>query len=173
MKTKLFAFLATLAFGGATGALAVQPGDTKSAATVEFLEPENYTDFRTSEFGGASEQSALQNQMRKNVERAAERFLPPGYHLNLRFRDIDMAGDFEPWRGPRLDDVRIVRDIYPPRMDVEYEIVKDDGEVVASGQKKISDMNHMWRVRMRSPDQLERENELVSDLIRDITRSIS
>ncbi len=173
MKTKLFAFLATLAFGGVAGAFAIQSDETKSAATVEFLEPENYTDFRTSEFGGPSEQSALQQEMRKKIERVAERYVPPGYHLTLRFRDIDMAGDFEPWRGPRLDDVRIVRDIYPPRMDVEYEIVRNDGEVVASGQKKISDMNHMQRIRLRTTDQLERETELVSDLIRDITRSIS
>ena len=30
--------------------------------------------------------------------------------------DVDMAGDFEWWRGPRADHVRIVKDVYPPRI---------------------------------------------------------
>ncbi|HEX9781424.1 MAG TPA: DUF3016 domain-containing protein [Opitutaceae bacterium] len=173
MKTKIFAFLATVAFGGASGALAVQPANSTSPVTVEFLEPENYTDFRTSEFGGNREQAGLEHELRREIQRIAVRHLPPGYHLNLRFRDIDMAGEFEPWHGPRFSDVRIVREIYPPRMDVEYSITNDAGEVVASGTRKLSDINYLWRLRMRTDDQFSYENELLNDFIRDISRSVS
>ena len=41
--------------------------------------------------------------------------VPEGDKLTITFTDIDLAGDFEPWRGPQWDEVRIVKAIYPPR----------------------------------------------------------
>ena len=175
MNTKLLTLLTIVSIGTAAGTATAANKSTEStkATTVEFLEPERFTDFRSSQFGGASEQASLASELRREIERISQRELPPGYHLALRFRDIDMAGEFEPWRGPRLDDVRIVRDIYPPRAELEYAITNDAGEVIASGERKLIDTNHNWRVRMSTQDRLVREVDMLADFIREIVRPLA
>ena len=54
-----------------------------------------------------------------DVVKRANEVLPAGQTLTVTFTDIDLAGDFEPWRGGQAMDIRIVKDVYPPRMDLE------------------------------------------------------
>ena len=55
------------------------------------------------------------------AERAAPR-LGEGQRLEVQITDVQRAGGFEPWRGPQAGDVRIVRDIYPPRIDLRFKL---------------------------------------------------
>lgn len=65
--------------------------------------------------------------MRAHLERRAPRYLPPHTRLLIRFTDIKLAGEYEPWRRPGLNDVRIVRDIYPPRLDLDCQLSDEHG----------------------------------------------
>ena len=40
--------------------------------------------------------------------------------LQLTIDDIKLAGSFEPWRGPDAQDIRFLKDIYPPSMNLHY-----------------------------------------------------
>ena len=53
--------------------------------------------------------------------------------------DIDRAGAYEPWRGPNLYNVRIVKDIYPPRIDLRFEWTGARGDMLKSGERKLRD----------------------------------
>lgn len=177
MKPYMYAALAAATLATATTSSAIDavpmPRASASQTTVEFLEPEHFTDFRISQIGGERQQASLEKVMRAKVVELAQANLPEGYHLHLRFRDIDMAGDFEPWNAPNYDDVRIVRDIYPPRLHVEYSVTNASGEVVASGERRLIDMNHLNRVRTDRNGVLTYETTLLDDFIRDIGRSVS
>jgi hypothetical protein len=176
MKTRIFATIAALAVCGATAALAASSSAaSKATANVSYLEPENFTDFKLSQIGGDSEQQSLESELTKHVERLTATYLPAGTHLNLRFRDIDMAGDFEPFRSGPWNDVRILRSIYPPRMSIEYSVTKDDGTVVASGERKLSDLTYQWNIRATplSLSNTEIEADLLGNFIRDLSRSVS
>jgi hypothetical protein len=80
-----------------------------------------------------------------------ERYVPAGMQLEIKVTDIDLAGDFEPWRGPQFGAVRIIREIYPPHISLEFRLTDDNGNVVSAGNRKISDSAYQARL-VRSPD---------------------
>ena len=57
----------------------------------------------------------------------------------MTFSDIDLAGDFEPWHGAQFDDVRIIKDIYVPRMNFSFKVTDASGTVIKSGERKLVD----------------------------------
>ena len=62
--------------------------------------------------------------------------------LVVTISDIDMAGAFEPGRR-HLWQVRIIRDVYPPRIDLAFTLTDADGAVVKSGERKLRDVSLM------------------------------
>ena len=62
-----------------------------------------------------------------------------GLTLDVRMTNIDLAGEFEPWRGPQFDRVRIMREIYPPRVALEFRLTDAGGAVVKEGQRVLLD----------------------------------
>jgi hypothetical protein len=172
MKTKLttviaVAVLASASFGfGATGAA------PKATTTVEFIEPENYTDFKTSWSGFDADRESLEASLIARIEREVARSLPAGYHLAVKFRDIDMAGDFEPWRSVHFSDVRILRSSTPPRMFFDYALTDARGEIVASGERRLIDMTYDMRLRPFFREELDIEGELMGDFISRLARDV-
>ena len=71
-------------------------------------------------------------------QRAAAR-LAPGQSLDVTLTDIRRAGNYEAWHGPRANDVRIVRDLYPPRITLRFALHGADGAVLAQGERRLAD----------------------------------
>lgn len=172
MNQKLHAVIAAAALCGATAVFGA--GDNKASATVSFDNPEKFTDFRLTQMGGESEQSILEKQIQKAMADMTADRLPAGYKLDVRFNDIDMAGDFEPWHH-RLQDTRIMRDRYPPRLSFSYTVTDGEGKVVDSGEKKLYDSTYQWRMRpiTGSNRETQIEADLLGDFIRDLSRSLN
>ena len=59
----------------------------------------------------------------------------------MTFTDVDFAGDFEPWRGAQGDDIRIIKDIYPPDYKFTWSVTNAAGQVVKQGNEDLSDMD--------------------------------
>ena len=55
--------------------------------------------------------------------------------MTVTITDIKRAGDYEPWQGPRLDDVRIMRNIYPPRINLQFTVTDAQGQVIDQGER--------------------------------------
>lgn len=109
--------------------------------TVNFHEPEKFTDARDSNGGGASEYYL--DILSKQVKETAAPLLAAGQTLSVTFNDIDLAGDIPPGR---LDDVRIIKAIYIPRMDLTFQLKDASGKVVSEGVRKLSDMNFQMNI---------------------------
>jgi hypothetical protein len=78
-----------------------------------------------------------------------------------------MAGDFEPWRGPRFDDIRIVKDIYPPRMNLAFRLTDAEGTVVKEGKRELRDLSFLMKITMSfRDDPVRHEKALVDDWLR-------
>ena len=93
--------------------------------------------------------------------------MPEGHTLSVTFTDIDMAGDFEPWRGVRFDDVRIVKDIYPPRIVLSFRLTDADGNVVKQGKRDLRDIAFMMKITMGfRDDSVRHEKALLDDWLR-------
>lgn len=140
--------------------------------TVEFVDPASYTDFGTSFQPTREDQEHLAQEFRQELRTIAQRYVPDGYHLTLRILNIDMAGDFEPTRGPSASDVRLMKAIYPPSIHVEYRVTGPNGEVVSSGRRRASDLTYQNIITIRRDARLFYETELARDLVREIMSNV-
>jgi hypothetical protein len=75
------------------------------------------------------------------VKQAAS-LLPADEKLIMKFTDVDLAGAFEPWQLYSRE-VRIVKEIYPPKFDFSFKLVRADGSVVKEGVRSIRDPGFM------------------------------
>jgi hypothetical protein len=73
----------------------------------------------------------------------ADRVLPPGQQLQVTIDDITLAGSFEPWHGPSLDDARFMKDIYPPRLKLHYKLMASDGSTLREKDVRLIDMGYL------------------------------
>jgi hypothetical protein len=166
MKTSRYFLLALL---GLSSALALPPPSEMKKlirADVQFFEPKNFTDVKDSYMGDFDRTTYL-DSIREHVLQQAKLFVPDGYHLAVTFTDIDMAGDFEPWRGPRFDDIRIVKDIYPPRINLTFRLTDAEGNVVKEGKRELRDLAFLMKINMSfRDDPVRHEKGLLDDWLR-------
>lgn len=135
--------------------------------SVVFVEPENFRDFRDSQFQTEQIVSHLSDEFAAHVTKLAKQYLTAEQRLEVRFTDIDLAGDFEPWQGAGLHDVRIVRDIYSPRMELEFRLLDAAGAVVKEGKRSLSDLGFLWSVSsINRSDALMHDKTLLTDWFR-------
>lgn len=166
----LLAALAPLASPAATPRTNT-PGPASVAAQkvqVVFVHPEKFTDVRDSYPGTEKGRDAILERIHRYMVREAGKFVPNGDHLLITITDIDLAGDFEPWRGPEWDDVRVVRDIYPPRIDLSYRLTDASGRVVKEARRRLVNLAFQQEITRAFPDDsLRYEKQLIDDWLHD------
>jgi class 3 adenylate cyclase len=168
MKNPAARLLLTLLLGLSAGALrsADQAAAPATRVTVVFDHPEKFTDLKAGDSDEDNERGARDflPQLKEHLEGEAGRLLGPGQKLTVTFTDIDLAGAYEPWRGPQFSDVRIIKDIYPPRLVLTFVLTGADGKVLKQGPRQLSDMAFLLRItRAFRDDPLRYEKELLDD----------
>ncbi|ADN74701.1 conserved hypothetical protein [Ferrimonas balearica DSM 9799] len=139
-----------------------QDGDV----TVIWQEPDNYRDVKT----GSGVQSRYQNHvfatLGKHMQKKIEPLLAEGETATFTVTDLDLAGDVRPSFGATPNDIRIVKSVYPPRIEFSYEVKGADGSVKVSGEEKLADLGFDTRsvTRYRN-DALRYEMQMLDDWI--------
>jgi hypothetical protein len=105
-----------------------------ATANVEFEKPESFTDAGR-KFPAAARLESLPFLREHLVKEAAGR-LPADQVLSIWITDVDLAGQYEPG-GHR--DVRIVKEIYPPRIELRFRLTRADGSTVKEGARMLRD----------------------------------
>jgi hypothetical protein len=172
MKTSLV--LRTLALGLAVVLClpAAPAAKTNDRVQVVFFEPDRFTDVKDSYMGTEKGQAAILDQIRDYVQERAAKMLGDGQTLTVTFTDIDLAGDYEPGRGPRSDEIRLVKEIYPPRIDLSFKVTDANGEVIKQGERKLRDMAFLMKLSINTSDSLRFEKSLLDDWMRDDLRRL-
>jgi len=167
MKT-VFLFAAVIAAAPLSHAAKQTPAPTSAENTeVVFVAPEKFSDARDSYTGTDSGREAILSELRTYLQKDAKRLIPSGDRLFVSVTDVDLAGDFEPWRGGQWDDVRIVKDIYPPRIDLSFRLVNSAGVVVKEGTRNLRDNTFLMYVAAQlRDDPLRHEKALIDDWLR-------
>jgi len=173
MKTVSLLSLALL--GLLAGCAAMGPDAPRAASRTEviFDHPESFTDVKDMSSPTEKGRDSILSQIREYLERDATARLPEGYHLKVVFTDIDLAGDFEPWRGPEWMDVRIVKAIYPPAFKFSYTVTDASGRVVLQGTESRRDMAFDTQLTPDPSDPLRYEKAMLDDWVRSKLRELN
>jgi hypothetical protein len=135
-------------FGALVVLVAGWSGPAAAEVAVTFVAPERYTD--ASLYGGydAGARELALHEIREDLQLLGKRWLTPGQTLSIQVLDVDLAGRFEPWRRPGIYDVRIMRDVTPPRIRLSYTL-EEPGRPVRHGEETVSDIDYLSRPLLR------------------------
>jgi phenylpyruvate tautomerase PptA (4-oxalocrotonate tautomerase family) len=112
---------------------------TDGQATVTLIKPHNFTDIDTGNFGV---QSNFEQRVAKDLAEAlADHFKETDLTIDIIFSDIDLAGETR----YNMREIRILKDLYIPRMSFEYEIKDTSGVVKLADTVDIKDMNYLGK----------------------------
>ncbi len=162
------ALLVGLTAAGTSSAAEAKPASDR--VSVIFSHPEKYTDIRDtqSDFENERGRERYLPFIQEYLEKEAERKLPAGQKLTVTFTDIDLAGDFEPWHGVQYNDVRIIKDLYVPRLTFTFKITDANGTVLKEGERKLVELAFQMRISAGfRDDPLRYEKGMLSDWLRD------
>ncbi|MBK6333093.1 MAG: DUF3016 domain-containing protein [Thermomonas sp.] len=110
--------------------------------SVRWNDPATFAELRNSHNHYEAARGRWLTDLAEYLRKRAEPRLGSGERLELTIVDVHRAGDYEPWLLPNYQDTRIVRDIYPPRMTVQFRHPGADGRVIAEGERKLTDLPH-------------------------------
>lgn len=129
---------------GATAVVGLRAADTPALSKVDvvFSHPENFTDVAQDQRGSDIGREANLDMLKDYLVRKASPLIPAGDKLTVTFTDIDLAGEYEPWRT-RAHDVRIVKDIYTPKMNLSFTLTDGSGKVLKEGTRHLTNLNFM------------------------------
>jgi DUF3016 family protein len=159
----LTTLLSAASIGSACTDMATASGPVARMAVI-FVQPQHFTDVRYSKAEPNS--VALLGALHTFICQMGERYVTADMRLEITVTDIDLAGDFEPWRGPQFGQVRITRDIYRPHISLEFRLTDESGSVVSAGQRAISDIAYQDRLVRPPDDYLRYEKDILRDWLR-------
>jgi len=136
------------------------------AVTVPFVNPENYSDANL--WGGyrPTVDRWTLDEIGRYFESLGTRYLGPQQVLRLDILNIDLAGKFEWWRRNAYD-LRILRDVYPPRFTLHYTLF-EDGQKLTERQETVVDPNYLANpgIYFHTTDPLRFEKAMLADWFR-------
>ena len=138
--------------------LALGAGAASAGVTVNYVESDKFADLP---FTPWERQEVLDDLAAYFAELGKS--LPAGQDLSVEVTDIDLAGHIYPnTRGAR--DLRVLQNGADwPRMELRYTL-SANGQVLTSGNARLSDMNYMSRsTRMSDSDRLRYEKRMVEE----------
>jgi hypothetical protein len=136
------------------------------AVDVKFGDLAKFSDLRVSIMTNDRERQGLADELKRHIERVAPERLPHGARLAVTITDVDMAGDYPPVTGSMSRDIRVVKDVYPPRIDLDFRLMRADGSVEREGRRELRNAGFMWSTSPVNRDQLAFEKELLDDWLK-------
>lgn len=128
--------------------------------SVRWEDPEQFTEIRYSHNPSESRRGNWVEQLALYLRKRAQPRLAAGERLEVDITNIELAGDFEPWLGIQFHDTRIVRDYYPPRMELHFRLIDASGQVRSEGDRKLTDAGFM-QTSVKDGDPLRFEKDLI------------
>jgi hypothetical protein len=122
-------------------AAAVAPAE--SSVSVTYVNPEQFTENRL--YGRQDRFNRIDYlaELKAYLIKQGQAILEPGQSLHVDITDIRLAGAYEPWRGAQWSYVRIMRDVYPPRIELNFRLVDRDGRVLREGKRVLHDLDYL------------------------------
>jgi hypothetical protein len=135
-----------------------------ATARVEYEKPESFTDAGRPRPGAGRGESL--GPIRDYFIREIARRLPADQSLDIWITDVDLAGAFEPTQH-YYNEVRIVKDRYPPRIELRFRLIRADGSSMKEGTRTLRDPAFMIHGTGDSQDALRYEKAMIDRWLED------
>jgi hypothetical protein len=162
----LLSAITLFSFAGLQAAPATAKTTDASRVEVSFVNADKFTDAADGDRGSDWGRDSNLEILKEHLVRKASRVIPEGQKLVVKITDVDLAGEVEPWRSVRFHDVRIVKDIYPPRIELSFQLLDAAGAVIKEGTRHLSDMSFLMNIYSNRSDARVYEKGLLDDWIR-------
>ncbi|MBH0057829.1 DUF3016 domain-containing protein [Pseudoalteromonas sp. SWXJZ94C] len=127
---------------------------------VKWHDFNDYRDVRPSNQAKGSYHKNIAASFEKHMAKLAEQ-LPTDYKLNVEFIDLDLAGDV---RYGGMDEIRVVKPIYFPRIKIDYSLTDKDGTVLSKDSDvELKDMGFMNKIKMGRDESFYYEKRLLTE----------
>src|SRR6476646_1442903 len=127
---------------------------------VQYVHAEEFADVGNRRFSDERIRAAYLEQLRAHLAKRAAALLGAGERLSVSITELDMAGEFEAWRPPS-GEARIVKDIYPPRIDLTFSLAADGDKVIKEGARELRDPAFLAGANGNPDDPLRYEKALI------------
>jgi hypothetical protein len=112
-------------------------------AKVQWQNPESYSDIRSGNQTNKSRMRSIDNALGKEFTELAAK-LPEGYRFEVTVTDLDLAGEIDPIPTRSMNQIRVLKDIYFPRMTLDYRLLDANGAVqMEQKDVKLKDMQYL------------------------------
>lgn len=134
-----------------------------ASSEVDWVKPEDYSDIRPANENRSRFHKRIFERLDEHFSELAAK-LPADQTLKVQVHNLDLAGDVRYMMGPNNSTIRVVKDIYFPKMRFSYQLVDKNDSEVTSGEADIKDMSFNTGIRnSSSTDSFYYEKEMISD----------
>ncbi|MCL1037181.1 DUF3016 domain-containing protein [Shewanella submarina] len=164
--------LSSLVLAAAVGGCTSTSDNGKDAPVENFLtrdgnvyivwkDPAKYSDIESTVWLQSKFEKYLFTELTDELGQEANEHLGKDMQLDLMVTNVDLAGDVQPTFGAGPDDVRVVSDLYPPRIAFDY-VLKQNGRVVKQGSENINDMSFLFGIQPITSDPFPYERRILT-----------
>lgn len=112
-------------------------------AVVAWQNTHKYTDIDSGNLGKKSMLNSIDKSFTKEFNELATK-LPVGFQLTITVTDLDLAGEVEPMPSRMMDQIRVLKDLYYPKMTFDYQIMNAVGvNVLEAKAVTLKDMQYL------------------------------
>jgi hypothetical protein len=104
-------------------------------------------------------------EFQKTLVKRADHVLKPGQHLSITITDVKLAGRVEPFHGAGASDIRVVKSIYPPEIELSFSLTGSDGQVLDSGERKLRDIAFLDRGSVNRSEAYRFEKRMLKEWV--------
>lgn len=116
---------------------------SEARVSVTYVNPDKFAENRMFGMQDRFNRIDYLTELKGYLIKRGEKILPPGQRLHVNITDIRLAGAYEPGRGPQSDHIRMMRDVYPPRIDLDFQLTDQDGKVLREGKRVLRGLNYL------------------------------
>lgn len=154
------------------------PATTTAEEATPITSPKSTVTVELGDFDAMRELKRLRGHQRRDTERQiedlakwlaqrAERSLPQGQTLSITLHDVDLAGDYEPGRDPDMRNVRVVRELYPPQIEISWRVSDAAGATLDEGEATLRDLGFLTTMNLRTSDPQRYEKRMLDKWLRE------
>lgn len=139
------ALLTVAALSTTAPALAHAAQETAAPArvSVTYVNPDKFAENRMFGMQDRFNHIDYLTELKDYLVKRGEKILAPGQRLHVNIIDIRLAGAYEPSSGAQSDHIRMMRDVYPPRIDLDFQLTDQDGKVLREGKRVLRGLNYL------------------------------